>query len=546
MDEVTSSKKAMEGAKKGRCLASIGEDIFRDILSRLPASSFASAACVSCSWNRLCNQILSRPKLLSALSLNPLLELAVKEVIDKVLAEPIRPHFAIACVGPKFCLKKTHRLVTKSLSFRIPIVVSQGPGIIGSDAVSNEFREVKWVKGDWEAVNSQRNINRGIVLIVGFVPGLKVSAIPLLRPMDVAPPVSLIDKFVMDIKDYVASVSGCTSPAAILMFGGQHSDMKPVLDKMDYAFSEETVVAGNECGCFLYSSGTDFEVIGGSKEYFSCKNTENHIYQNHKCGAVAIVFAKDRGNSPGDGEIHFHLALLTGVSSVGPTYKGASVRVTKEKESTWLTARREGSNEKLDGRRILDDIDDEIQSGDLYIGVTRRRKCFIGSEKGRLVSSLAFHEIQDGDEEYLYVKGDGIKTGDSFCFYHPNPEAALTIRDNIYEEFRNLKQDWGSEGCHLVNGAVASGDRKEVCGGLIFSCYGRGESFFGRQHVDSSVFLENFPGAPLAGMFCFGEIGRGSTILNRNDIENQNSRCCLHVYSTVCFIMVHTMKSLGR
>ncbi|XP_042504839.1 F-box/LRR-repeat protein At5g63520 isoform X2 [Macadamia integrifolia] len=539
MDEDSSSKRAMEGEKKGRCLASIEEDTLRNVLSRLPASSFASAACVSRSWNRVCNQILSRPKLLSALSLNPLLEVAVKEAIDKVLSEPIRPHFAIACVGRKFSLKKTHRLVTESLSSRIPIVVSEAGGIIGSDAVSNEFREVKWGKDDWDAVhNSQQNINLGIVLIVGFVPGLKVSAVPLLRPMDEPLPVPLIDKFVTDIKDYASSVSGCTSPEAILMFASQHSDMKPVLDKMDYAFSQETVIAGDECGCFLYSSGTEFEVIGGSKEYFSCKNTEEQMYQNKKCSAVGIVFAKDRGNSPDGGEIHFHLALLTGMSPVGSTYKGASVRVTKDKESTWLTARREGSKEKFDGRRILDDIDDEIQSDiscdDFYIGVTRRRKCFIGSEKA------------SADEEYLYVKGDGIKTGDSFCFYHPNPEAALTIRDSVYEKFRNLKQDWGSKGCHIVSGAIASGDKKEVCGGLIFSCYGRGESFFGRQHVDSSVFLENFPGAPLAGMFCFGEIGRGSTIMNRDDIQSQYSKCFLHVYSSVCFMLLHTRKSLGH
>ncbi|KAJ4974526.1 hypothetical protein NE237_007700 [Protea cynaroides] len=556
IEEVSSLKKAMKGEKKGLCFVSIGEYILRDILSRLPATSFAFAACVNRSWNRVCNQILSRPKLLSGLSLNPCLELAVKETIDKVLSGPIRPHFAIVYVG-RFCLKKTHQLVTESLSFRIPIVVSEARGIIGSDAVSNEFREVKWVEEDLEEeYNSQGNISRGIVLIVGFVPGLKVSTIQLLRPLrqplqPVAgpPPVSLIDKFVLDIKDYATSVSGCTSPAAILMFADQHSDMKPVLEKMDYAFAEETVIVGDENGCFLYSSGNDFGVTGGSRKYF-CKKTERQMYQNHRCDAVAMVFCKDRGNSPGDGEIHFHLSLLNGVSPVGPMYKGASVRVTRDKESTWLTARREGSIELLDGQRILDYIDDEIQSDitcdDLYIGVTRRRKCFIGSEKGKFISSLAFHEIQGGDEEYLFVKGDGIKTGDSFRFYHPNPEAALTIRDNVYEEFRNLKQDWWSQGCRLVSGAVARGDRKEVCGGLVFSCFGRGESFFGRQHVDSSVFLDNFLGVPLAGKFCCGEIGRGSTISKKDDTKDQNSRCHLHIYSTVYFMMLYTPKPSGN
>lgn len=41
---------------------------------------------------------------------------AVKEVFDKVLSEPIRPHFAIACVGVQFSLEDTHNLVIDSMT----------------------------------------------------------------------------------------------------------------------------------------------------------------------------------------------------------------------------------------------------------------------------------------------------------------------------------------------------------------------------------------------------------------------------------------------
>ncbi|PIA51064.1 hypothetical protein AQUCO_01100115v1 [Aquilegia coerulea] len=67
------------------------EDILIDILIRLSASSFASASCVNRFWTQVGNHILIRPKLLSAISLNPNLKIAVNEVIDKVLSEPIRP-----------------------------------------------------------------------------------------------------------------------------------------------------------------------------------------------------------------------------------------------------------------------------------------------------------------------------------------------------------------------------------------------------------------------------------------------------------------------
>lgn len=52
--------------------------------------------------------------------------------------------------------------------------------------------------------------------------------------------------------------------------------------------------------------------------------------------------------------------MSSGVSPIGPIYKGASVRVVRDNcstYSTWLTARREGSMETLDGESILHDIE---------------------------------------------------------------------------------------------------------------------------------------------------------------------------------------------
>ena len=55
----------------------INGDVLQNILERLPAVWFASATCVSKQWNRVCNRILSRPKLASALSLNPSLDVYI-------------------------------------------------------------------------------------------------------------------------------------------------------------------------------------------------------------------------------------------------------------------------------------------------------------------------------------------------------------------------------------------------------------------------------------------------------------------------------------
>ena len=146
--------------------------------------------------------------------------------------------------------------------------------------------------------------------------------------------------------------------------------------------------------------------------------------------------------------------------------------------------------------------------------------------------------VNRGDGEHLFVSGDGIGSGDYFYFYHSDPKAALSSCSNVSKNFRNLKLDWRS--CQLHAGGVGS---KEVVGGLVFSCWGRGESFFGHSNVDSSPFLDNFPGIPMAGIFCYGEVGRGFTMLNADDHEDQEentSCCCLHVYSTIYVLVSYT------
>ena len=62
------------------------------------------------------------------------------------------------------------------------------------------------------------------------------------------------------------------------------------------------------------------------------------------------------------GNIKFHVALSNGVSAVGATYKTASVRTSSTDCSTWLTARREGQQQLLDGQSILNDINDLVRN----------------------------------------------------------------------------------------------------------------------------------------------------------------------------------------
>ncbi|GLT30852.1 hypothetical protein SLA2020_056350 [Shorea laevis] len=536
MEESEKERKAKRPRRETTSPAAlINDDVLHCILSRLSAFPFASAACVSKTWNRVCNRILSRPKLASAISLNPSPLAALREVVDKVLSQPIRPHFAIANIGPGMKLKQTLKFMVDRLGSTTPIVVSSVSGVIGRDAVTDEFKEVKW-RGDLSDDDDEGvYAHSGIVLTVGYVPGIKVDAIPLCKPKK-APRLEMIDKFVMDIRNYTASVSGSTSPTGIIMFGVGDFDQKPVIEKLDYAMPMKTIIVGDERCPFLYKSG----------------NNSRNIIGSLRCSidAVALVFANDREKAHGIGDIQFHVALSDGVLAIGQSYKAASVRVNDSEGSTWLTARRERQKDVLDGQQLLDDVNaelenhvqifEELDQSELYIGVTKRRNYSVGSEKARLKTSLVFHEVIRGDEEYLYVDDVGIRSGDTFQFYLADSRAAKTSCNNVSIAFGNLKLDWETKNCsgRNVDNAI---NKEEPFGGFIFSCCGRGKPFFDHRNVDSSPFLENFPDMPLAGTFCSGEIARGhSSSIRLGSQEKSSVHCCLHVYSTVYLVMSYT------
>ncbi|KAJ1386208.1 FIST, C-domain, partial [Sesbania bispinosa] len=417
-----------------------------------------------------------------------------------------------------------------------------------------------------------RHANEGIVLTVGYLPGLKVEAIPLLRQQKMrcssfslseaeyamfscgkgkgtrltilrcglwsgsqggawnaglwTPHAPWIDNFIMDIKEYSASVSSRQFPVGIILFGEANSDMKLVLEKLDYAMPMDTVIVGDERGSFVYRSQN---------------NSRNFCGGTGHIEAVALVFVQDRDRSSGN--IRFHVAFSNGVSAVGARYKAASVRTNNTDCSTWLTARREGQQELLDGQSILHDInnllENRIEAPDLYIGVTKHRKVSIGAEKPMPRTCVAYHGVVGGDEEYLYVDGIGIKTGDNFQVYHSDPNTALASLTEVHDALKKITLERNSksfkgDGDNAIN----------VFGGLIFACYGRGESFFERLNVDSSPFLENFPGVPLAGIFCGGEMVRPCTTLIGQCQGASPVSCCLHVYSTVYLMMSYTPSSV--
>ncbi|XP_076884000.1 F-box/LRR-repeat protein At5g63520-like [Bidens hawaiensis] len=449
----------------------VGEDILLNIIARLPALSFASAACVNRSWNLVCSCVLCRPKLSSACSYNPSLQDAVEEMVTKVLSEPIRPHFAIASVGPLFDLQEAHQLITEKIGSKVILVSHRPSGIIGRNVLYDEFKETRWKlteddDEDYDNDFDDEIANRGIMLIVGFLPGIKVGKVPLVnKPLGFSFETT---RFLRDFMEFSTSISGCGSPAAILMFGllpgVEAGDARKL---MDYLISPETVIVGD------YDN--EFEEV---------------------C-AVALVFVKDPNKASGIGEIKFHTALSSGLLPVGTVYTASILE--QYKGVTDLTARREGSAENLFAggvfRQEYEELRDLIYDGHVFVGITKGRP-------GQ-VTSLAFPRVCRFTEEYFRVLYKDIRTGDAFRFYKLDSTTALSSIANVSNHLRSFKQ--------------------EVFGGLMFTSRERGGTFFSQPNIDSSPFLDNFPGVTFAGIFSRKDFGRGDFIPYAKESEKQKS-----------------------
>ncbi|CAN1175246.1 F-box/LRR-repeat protein At5g63520, partial [Linum perenne] len=448
---------------KMNSFSDVSDDLMENIVSRMPALSFASSACVNKSWNKVCTRSLSSPKLASALSLNPSLHEAVKEVFDKVLAKPINPHFIISCIGNHFNLELAHQLV------------------------------------DFDVELQDQNVG-GLVLVVGFVPGLKVDAIPLFRPRmdsvetfycnqsDVTEQ-ALVDKFITNIKMYNASVSDSEAPSLIILFGDDSINVKPIVARLDMEMPEETVI------------------VGDTSSRFMCRRTSAEEGDS----VVALVFARDRCRKPGVGEIEFHMALSEGIMPFGPILETVSVvRVCFHYSS--ILAGIKGTEQFIHGQGLVENMHQLLDGGfhDLYIGVIEES----GGESSNSTrkSTLTLYPVLGGDREYLVIKGNGIKKGDTLLLYHSDSETASATSQRVDDQLLSNFLGGGHQKKKKKTKMV--GEKVQVFGGLVFSSYDRKQRFPGSECLDVSPFISNFPGVPVAGFFCIGEIARGPILPN--------------------------------
>ncbi|KAK1436512.1 hypothetical protein QVD17_02292 [Tagetes erecta] len=475
----------------------LGIDILQNIVSRLPSVDFASADCVSRLWNHVCGRLLCRPKIISACSFGCSVHVVVDDVVNKVLLEMIRPHFAIASVF-RFNLEEAHQLISAKLGSKVPVITNQDTS--GLKATLWTWKDGS-LKDDFDPSHVWETGNGGVMLTIGFVPGLKLQPISLLTKNTMCQEDSqalMVDKLITNIKDFSTSISGRQSPAAIIMFSEPRAGIDyAVLGRMDHAMSPETVIVGYQCA-FQHSNG-------------SSKNINDA--EEHASG-VALVFVKDTNKPPGIGETEFHVVLSSGVVSKGPVYAEACIKqrfVSRDVHTTATSTTERYVPRTLltDGETLSNEAFEELDDmGDvcIFVGITKRRKCDIG-----WITSLAFYEVYRYSNYLIHVIDTemDIETGDAFSLYYTDPTAAA----------KSFKQ-W----------STIYGDKWEVVGGLIFTCSSQSKSFLDEPIVNR-----------LGGTF-YGQVyGRSDlTLYVKESQEPKPVHGCMHEYGGAYLIMSYT------
>ncbi|KAK8491605.1 hypothetical protein V6N13_110237 [Hibiscus sabdariffa] len=226
------------------------------------------------------------------------------------------------------------------------------------------------------------------------------------------------------------------------------------------------------------------------------------------------------------GDVEFHCAVSNGVVAIGPRLRVISTELRGFR--TNLAARREGQAGAVDRRQMVLGFKNEREGKmDIFgisIGFTKIELLFPRGTR----TTVELHKVLNGNPLVLHVDSANIREGDTFQFYVPDLSTALSSSNEVSSTLKNLKSK-----SNVV-------DKTEAFGGFIFARRGRGESFFGQPNVDSSLFLDNFPGIPVAGILCSGDVGRGYMSITANGEERPDRSHLLHAYSTLYLLMSYT------
>jgi len=236
------------------------------------------------------------------------------------------------------------------------------------------------------------------------------------------------------------------------------------------------------------------EIVGGLASGGATKDICLFWYRNgvsHRAAKGVICVAIG-------GDILVNCLVSRGVKPVGDNYQ---VSQTRGKSIS----------------SVRDTLGQQRTPTDVYLELFNDSVPFLGiqSEKGYSVHSIGAVNLAREEIQISTVP----EVGDHVKFFSLENTVAVkevgTLLDDAKEKL------------------IAS--QTTILGGFLFTCLGRSHDFYGKANVTADCFQEKFPGIPLAGLFCNGEISPHTNFVEKkeNVVEENVPNSALQSYTAV-------------
>lgn len=382
---------------------------------------------------------------LNAFSTRPSLEGAIAEVVAQLQGALSRtPDLGIIFISSAYATDYPRLLPLLREALPMGCLIGcGGGGVIGVD-------------GDGQAMEVEET--PALSLTVAVLPGVTVQPfyLPVHQLPDLdSPPQAWIEAL---------GVDPAQNPGFIVLADPGSSQITDLLEGLDFAYPEAVKVGG------LASGSLPGMPVG---LFFDSALAPDWGLMRE--GTVGVALS---------GNIQLETIVAQGCRPIGEAYRVEQgdrniLLQISDPEGTWhspLTLLRE----LIKG---LDEEDQVLAQNSLFIGVVRD---VFKTQWGRgdfLIRNLIGVDPKAG----AIAIGDRVRIGQQVQFHLRDADASLEDLD-----------------FHLNTYPAA---HPRPAGALLFSCLGRGAGLYGKSHVDSRRFQQQFGPVPVAGFFGNGEIG---------------------------------------
>ncbi|MFN8611152.1 MAG: FIST C-terminal domain-containing protein [Vulcanimicrobiota bacterium] len=250
-------------------------------------------------------------------------------------------------------------------------------------------------------------------------------------------------------------------PDFILLADPFEFELNALLRGLDYAYPRSLKLGG---------VASDARQPGGNRLILN-----QHL---HRRGVVGLALG---------GKIQVQSVVAQGCRPIGQP-----IRITRSERNVIL---------ELDGHtplQVLEKVLGELSASDrkvaqssLFIGIRTEPEFNLDNILGnrpRLGGDFLIRNLLSLDpRRQALVVGALVRTGQTVQFHLRDAQASTDDLEKMLDRYQQ--------------------QGKQPCGGVLFSCLGRGEHLYKQANHDSRQFRRRFPQAALGGFFCNGEIG---------------------------------------